>query len=134
MHALTYSIIALQVKVITSTFLLALQIEIDNSKKISVKSVNTAQPFAVMKAGLQHSFYSSNLLFFWNLVILSVKCVILLGTGICKGNQELMLSCYWCCSLSALECSLRVWYVDPVDILVSSSQPKWKKKKKFFNS
>lgn len=56
MHALTYSIIALQVKVITSTFLLALQIEIDNSKKISVKSVNTAQPFAVMKAGLQHSY------------------------------------------------------------------------------
>lgn len=48
-------IIALQGKVITLPFLLALQIEIDNSKKISVKSVNIAKPFAVMKAGLQHS-------------------------------------------------------------------------------
>lgn len=49
-------IIALQVKVITLTFLLALQIEIDNSKKISVKSVNVAKPLAVIKAGLQHSY------------------------------------------------------------------------------
>jgi len=49
-------IIALQVKVITLTFLVALQIEIDNGKKISVKSMNIAKPFAVMKAGLQHSY------------------------------------------------------------------------------
>lgn len=49
-------IIALQVKVITFILLLALQIEIDNSKKISVKSVNIAKPFVVMRTGLQHSY------------------------------------------------------------------------------